>query len=90
MEIEIKTFLSSLGASESVLGILLFAGAILLFRATVLGESLQHIPVVGEELGSAKKRAQAYLLDGPAILTQGYNKVKHRLQEYCAKANFGW
>lgn len=76
MGIETQGLLASLGASESLLGILLLAGALLLFRATVFGQSLGHIPVVGEELGKSK-RIQAYKIGEKDVLADGYKKVKN-------------
>jgi hypothetical protein len=78
MEIEIKGFLSSLGASHSVLGVLLLAGALLLFRATS-GESLRHIPLVEEDLEIKKKKKADYSPGERDVLAQGYKQVKTRL-----------
>lgn len=74
MEIETKGFVASLGASESLVGILLVAGALLLFRATVFRQSLGHIPLVGEELGKSG-RIQAFKNGEKDVLAQGYKKV---------------
>jgi hypothetical protein len=74
MEIETKSLLASLGTSESLLGLLLFAGALLIFRTTLFGESLQHIPLVGEELAK-KERIQAFQRGQKDVLAQGYKMV---------------
>jgi len=74
MEVETKSLLASLGASESLLGLLLFTGALLIFRTTLFGESLQHIPLVGE--GFAKKeRIQAFQKGEKDVFAQGYKMV---------------
>lgn len=75
MEIETKSFLASLGATESCIGLLLLAGALFLFRDAVFGQSLGHIPLVREELGKSK-RIQAYKSSEKEILADGYKKVK--------------
>jgi hypothetical protein len=74
MEIETKSFLASLGAPESLMGILLVAGALLFFRATLFGQSLRHIPLVREELGKSG-RMQAFKRDPKDVLADGYKKV---------------
>jgi hypothetical protein len=75
MEIEIKSFLASLGATESCTGLLLVAGALFLFRDTTFGQNLGHIPLVREELGKSK-RIQAYKSSEKEILADGYKKVR--------------
>jgi hypothetical protein len=74
MEIETKSLLASLGASESLLGLLLFAGALLVFRTILFGQSLQHIPLVGGELAK-KERIQAFKRGEKDVFAQGYKMV---------------
>ena len=76
MEIETtKSLMGSLGAPESLMGILLLAGALLLFRSALFGKSLEHIPLLGKEL-SKSERIQAFKKSEKDLLAQGYKKVK--------------
>jgi hypothetical protein len=74
MEIETKGLLTLLGTPESLMGVLLVAGAFLVYCATGFGQSLGHIPLVGEELGKSG-RIQAFKNGEKDVLAQGYKKV---------------
>ncbi|TLD37851.1 cytochrome P450 [Venturia nashicola] len=73
VEIEIKSLLATLASPESLMGVLLLAGALLLFRSTLFGPDLSHIPVVDAELTRAQ-RWENFRKDQKGVYARGYQQ----------------
>lgn len=77
LEIELKSLVATLGATDSLMGVLLLAAALLLFRVTLFGQfgqSLSHIPLLDAELTKAE-RWKAYRENEKGVYAKVYKKV---------------
>lgn len=74
VEIETKGLLALLAAPESLMGVLLLAGALVLFRFTLSEPNLSHIPLSDADLSRAE-RWNGFVNDPEGVLARGYKKV---------------
>lgn len=74
VDIETKSPLATLGAPESLMGFLLLAGALLLFRFTWSEPNLRHIPLLDADLSRAE-RWKAHEQNEKDVYARGYKKV---------------
>ncbi|QDS73163.1 hypothetical protein FKW77_002128 [Venturia effusa] len=75
VEIETKSLLASLNKPESLMGVLLLAGALLLFRFTLFDQDLSHIPLLDAHLPRAE-RWKAFVQNQKGVLEKGYKNFR--------------
>jgi hypothetical protein len=86
MESELKHFVSSVGVTESVIGVVLVVVIFTLLQSVFSGHSLKHIPRVRDELGR-KKLLQEYVSNAIALHREGYQKVGTKLLTFAARTD---
>lgn len=82
-EIETKRFLATLATPSSLTGVLLLAGALLLFRFTLFGPDLSHLPLLDAALTKAQ-RWKAFQQEEEAVYLRGYNQVFAYLSNFAS------